>query len=122
MKKKATKKKATRRPRRHPTVRKTARKKASREKSPASRRNWGRGCRRSNKSVIRPEAVQDGRVVIGDMAVELRYTGGQGKRGFDGIWVHKFDSPVVVIGNADGSVTLKSKKGLRLWDYYEYEE
>jgi hypothetical protein len=52
--------------------------------------------------------------------LEIRATQNQS----DGIprsdrFVHKFTSPVRAIGNSDGSVTLKSKHGKKLWKRFK---
>jgi hypothetical protein len=60
--------------------------------------------------------------VIGDSALELSYTGGEGKRKgkLRGPWKHDFESnDVEVRGRKDGSIVLRSKTGKRLWDFFE---
>lgn len=60
--------------------------------------------------------------IVGDMAMELTYLGGEGKRKgkMKGPWVHEFESGDVTIeGLPDGSIKLISKSGKRLWDFFE---
>lgn len=56
-------------------------------------------------------------VVIGDRAISLSYNGGKGKKK-NSRWVHRFETPVEVLGMKDGSIKLRSKDGIKLWDWF----
>lgn len=58
-----------------------------------------------------------GGVLIGDDALSLTYRGGRGKKK-KSRWIHKFETPVEVLGLRDGSIKLRSKQGLALWDFF----
>jgi hypothetical protein len=82
------------------------------------------GRRRKGGARRRAQAARPARSnpVIGDSALELSYTGGEGKRKgkLRGPWKHDFESnDVEVRGRKDGSIVLRSKTGKRLWDFFE---
>ena len=77
--------------------------------------------RKATKTKRRPNPNER---IIGDAAMELTYSGGEGKRKGDmsGPWVHEFESgDVEIIGGQDGSIRLRSRSGKRLWDLFEVE-
>jgi len=73
---------------------------------------------RARKKTTRRARANPRRPIIGDEALSLTYRGGDGKRKSKRPWIHKFESPVQIIGNKDGSITLRSVDGLRLWDMF----
>lgn len=56
--------------------------------------------------------------VIGELVEEITYRGGHGKRG-SSRWVHSMDTAVQLVGQKDGTVLLRSKTGLPLWDWFD---
>lgn len=56
--------------------------------------------------------------VIGAQVLGIRYRGGQGKQK-GSRWEHKFKEAIEVLGGPKGTVVLRSKKGTRLWDYFD---
>lgn len=75
------------------------------------------GVNRKGKS---PRRKRRGRnPVIGERVLgALTYEGGQGKKK-NSKWMHRFKTPLRILGNRDGSVTLRSKGGESIWDYFD---
>lgn len=99
------------------------RKRASTRKKKARSRSSVAPRRRKKATKTRARRNPRGRV-IGDSAIALSYSGGEGKRHgkMKGPWEHEFESDdVEIIGLEDGSVKLRSKSGKNLWDVFEVE-
>lgn len=79
---------------------------ANRRKNPRRRR-------------VRSTSLRFRNPVIGKKLLgALTYEGGQGKKR-GSRWIHHFKSPLRILGNRDGSVTLRSKDGKSIWDYFD---